>query len=125
MTERPESDASLARRPARPAAASAGSCSRIWRSSRWQALARLQAELLGERQASLLVDLERLRLPVRAVEREHELPTKPLSQRVVGDELLQLADQLTVPAEGEIGFDSLLLGTEAKLVEPCDLSLGE
>ena len=44
-----------------------------------QRLARLEPELLGERAAALLVDLKRLGLATRAVEREHELRARPLS----------------------------------------------
>ena len=57
-----------------------------------QALARLEPELLGERKASLLVDLERLGLPVGSVEREHELAPEPFPQGMLGDERPQLAD---------------------------------
>ena len=38
-----------------------------------------------------LVDLERLGLPSRAVERQHQLPAQPLAQRMLRDERLELA----------------------------------
>ena len=44
-----------------------------------QRLARLEPELLGERAAALLVDLKRLGLATGAVEREHQLRSRPLS----------------------------------------------
>ena len=56
-----------------------------------QQRARLEAELLDEQLPSLAVDLERLRLPAGAVEREHELRAQPLAQRVRADEALELA----------------------------------
>jgi hypothetical protein len=67
--------------------------------------ARVDPELLDERSARVPVDLERLRLAARAVEREHELGAEALAERVRGDELLQLSDDFPVPAEGEIGLD--------------------
>ena len=44
---------------------------------------------------------------------------------MLGDERLQLDDELLVASELEIGFDPLLLGCEAQLVEPRDLGLRE
>jgi hypothetical protein len=55
-----------------------------------------------------LVGLERLRLPARAIERQHQLPAQPLAQRLLGDQRLQLADQLAVAAAGQIGLDPVL-----------------
>ena len=68
----------------------------------------LEAELLGERAATLLVDLQRLALAVGAVQGQHELPAQPLAQRMLADEQLELADQLAVAAEGELGLELLL-----------------
>ena len=90
-----------------------------------QALARLQSHFLGERQSTLLVDMQRLGLAVRAVEREHELAAEPLAERVPGHERLELADELAAAAEGEIRLDPLLERRELKLVETGDLSLCE
>ncbi len=90
-----------------------------------QVLARLEAELLRERAASLLVGLQRLRLPTRAVEGEHQLPPGPFAQRMLDDERLELDDELLVASELEIGLDPLLLGGEAELVEARDLGLSE
>ena len=55
-----------------------------------QLLARLEAELLGEQGSPSPVDVERLRLAARVVEREHQLGAAPLSQRLLADERLQL-----------------------------------
>ena len=90
-----------------------------------QALARLQPDLLGERQSTLLVDMQRLGLAVGAIEREHELAAEPLAQLVPGHERLELADELTVAAEGKIRLDPLFERRELKLVEACDLCLCE
>ena len=53
------------------------------------------------------VDLQRLRLAAGAVEGEHQLPAQTLLQRVLGDERLELPDQVDVPAERQIGVDPL------------------
>ena len=55
-----------------------------------------------------LVGVERLGLASRAVEREHQLAAQPLAQRVLGDQRLELADQLSVAAERELGVDAPL-----------------
>ena len=41
-----------------------------------------------------------------------------LTQRLFGDERLQLGDDGVVPAEREVGVDALLEGREAEVVEP-------
>ena len=57
---------------------------------------RLDPELLDQRGPRRPVGVQRLRLPARAVEREHELATQALRQRVLGDQALELADELVV-----------------------------
>ena len=49
--------------------------------------------------ARLAVDLERLGLAARAVEREHLLAAQPLAQRVLGGQRLELAHERGVPPE--------------------------
>ncbi len=48
-----------------------------------------------------------------------------LAQRVLGDEGLELADELGVQAEREAGFDPLFESDEAELLETSDLGLSE
>src|SRR5262249_56843039 len=64
---------------------------------------------------------ERLGLPPGAVEREHQLPAEALTQRVPSHEPLELADELRVAAELEIGVDPLLEREYAQLLEARDL----
>ena len=52
-------------------------------------------------------------------------PRQPLAQRVLGDERLELADELRVAAEREVGVDPLLERREAELLEPDDRGLRE
>ena len=92
---------------------------------RLQLRAGLDAELLDERPARVVVGRERLRLAAAAVERQHQLPAQPLAQRVRADERLELGDQLGVRAELEIGCDPLLEHAEPQILEPVDLGLRE
>ena len=64
-----------------------------------QLAARFDAELVDERPASLVVDLERLRVAPTAVEREHELPARALAQRLRRGQDLELGHQLGVASE--------------------------
>lgn len=88
-----------------------------------QLRARLEAELLRKHTSRLAVDLERLRLTSSPVEREDQLRTEVLSQRVLGQQPLQLRDQLRAPSRLEIGVDAALDRAHVELVETCDLSL--
>ena len=90
-----------------------------------QRLRRLDAELLDERHACPAVDLERLGLASRAVEREHQLAADPLSERVVPHERLELGEERPVAPERELGIEALLERREAQLVESCDRRLRE
>ena len=87
--------------------------------------ARLDPELVDERAPRVLVHLERLGLPARPVEREHQLAAEPLAQRMLRDERLELADELGVAPELELGVDPLLERRQPQLLEPRDLRLRE
>ena len=84
---------------------------------------RLDPERLHQRLPRRPVGRQRLRLPARAVEREHQLAAQALRQRVLGDQELELADELAGAAESEVGVDAILERGEAKLLEPTDLTL--
>ena len=83
----------------------------------------LEAELLRQIRACLLVRAECFRLTARAVEREHVLRPEAL----VGGELLaqhvQLRDQLRVVPERELRLDPCLDSTEAQLLQAPRLEL--
>ena len=68
---------------------------------------------------------ERLGAAVAAGEREHQLASQPLTRRVLGDERRELADELGMTAERELGVDSVLERCEAQLLEPRACGLGE
>ena len=90
-----------------------------------QLRSRLEPEVVREPAPSVAVDLERLGLAPAAVEREHQLATEPLAERVLVDARLELGHDRAVPAEPEQRLDPSLDRLEAKLVEAMDLALGE
>jgi hypothetical protein len=77
-----------------------------------QRRARVDAQLLGQGLAGPSVGLQRLGLPAGAVQGQHEQPVQPLVQRMPGDEGLQLADELGVAPEGQIGLQAGLQGAQ-------------
>ena len=56
----------------------------------------------------VLVGLQRVRLPVAAVQREHQLRAQPLSIRMLDDQRLERSDDLGVAAEGEVRIEAVL-----------------
>jgi hypothetical protein len=86
-----------------------------------QRRARLDPEVADECLPRLSVAAQRICLPARAVEREHQLPAQALAQRMVGDERVELADQLLVQAAREVAVDPLHPRDEAVLVESVHL----
>ena len=88
-------------------------------------LARLQAKLLRELVPGHAVGLEGLGLTCRAVEGEHQLVSQALLERVPCDQRLELADELRVVSERQVGIDSLHKHREAHLLETRDLGLGK
>src|SRR5439155_1584604 len=83
----------------------------------------VQPELAVQELPRLTVDLERVRLPACAIEREHQLAAQALPKRVLRDERLQLADELLVAAKREIGVDTVGERRQVNLLESPDLRL--
>ena len=81
------------------------------------------AERLHERASRIAIRRERVRLPSRAIESEHELGAEALTEWVPAHQQLELGDELGIAAEGEIHLDPFLEGLEPKLLEPRDLGL--
>jgi hypothetical protein len=86
---------------------------------------RVDSQFIGKSPVGLLVNLEGLCLPSSAVQREHQMTAESLTERMFGNEGLQIADHLGALSQGEIGFDSALERVEAKLAEPFYVALGE
>ena len=87
--------------------------------------ARIDPELVDEGPARILVGVQGLRLPTRPVQRRHQIPPQALAERVLGDECLELSDQLVVAPEREVGVDPELDCCQPDLLEPGDRRLGE
>ena len=68
----------------------------------------VDAELAGEQVAGTPVGGERLGLPAAAIQRQHELAVQPLPQRMLGDQVLQLAGERVVPAKRQVSIDPRL-----------------
>ena len=85
----------------------------------------LDPDLLGERPVGLAVGIERLRLAPVAIEGEHALRVRALSQRLVGDQRLEPDDRLGVAPRRELGVDRQLRGPHVKLLQPADLWAGK
>ena len=123
----------LGSRPASPPASSSGGAvdveRRVLSQDRLLELSErtpgLDPQLVDECVPAVSVRRERLGLPARAVEREHQLLARPLSERMLGDEGLELTDELAVPPGGEVCVDPLLEAAQVELVQSGDLALGE
>ena len=83
--------------------------------------ARIEAEILGEDFARRAVHLERIRLAVAAVEREHPLLEEPLAIRVLCGDRFELGDDGVVAAAGELGVVAKLERAEPQLLEALGL----
>jgi hypothetical protein len=79
----------------------------------------LDAELLAQCLARAAVELERVGLPARAVEREHQLRPWPLPEGLLRDQLFELRDEARVAAQREVCVDALLERREPLVLEPC------
>ncbi len=82
---------------------------------------RLQPERLHERVAGVAEDVERLGLPARAVEREHQQRADALAQRVLVDQRAQPADRLAVAPGVEVVLERQLGRRQMQLLEPAHL----
>ena len=87
--------------------------------------ARLDTQLVCEHTPGLAIGLERVRLPARAVERDHELASQPLVERMLRDERLELADQLEMTSQGKLGLHACRDTGDTEILEPRDRALGK
>ena len=86
-----------------------------------QHLAGVEAELVAQRGARSLHHRQRVCLSAGAVEREDREAGEALAQRVITHEPFELADDLCVPAEREVGLQPQLERGQAQLLQPPDL----
>ena len=90
-----------------------------------QLRAGLHADLLHQHRSRLAVGVERLRLPTAAIQGQHALRVQALPQRVLGHQRVELADDLAVPAGGQVTVDRQLERRDTKLVQTADLGRRE
>ncbi|HKH04261.1 MAG TPA: hypothetical protein VKA65_03790 [Acidimicrobiales bacterium] len=85
----------------------------------------VDAQLLGEGGPGLAERGEGVGLAAGPVQGQHQLAPQPLAQRLLLDQRRQLAGQLAVAPEGEVGLDAVLEGRPAQLLQPPSLELEE
>ena len=90
-----------------------------------EVVGRLQPEVVRQQATDLGVLRERIRLPSRAVEGEHQLCPEPLVEGMVGDRALELGDEVRVPGQGELRVDPLGEDRQAKILETVPLGRRE
>ena len=83
-----------------------------------QRFARVDAELIGQLSAQLVVPTERLGLPPAPVQGEHPPLVQLLTQRVLRDQLIQLTDHRGVVSGRELTVDLRLDRGEPLLGQP-------
>ena len=83
----------------------------------------LEPQLAAETAAQPAVRAQRVRLAPGGVQGAHQLAPQPLTEGMLSDERLELADQLTVTSEADARFDPVLQRVEATLVEAPRLRL--
>jgi hypothetical protein len=77
----------------------------------------LDAQLLVQDPTGAVEGLEGIRLPARAVQRQHQLAPQPLPERMPGYQPLQLPDQPAMGPQGEIGLDAVLQRGQAQRLQ--------
>ena len=85
----------------------------------------LDGQFLDEQGARGAVDLERFGLATCAVEGKHQLPTRPLPQRLPVDQCAQHRERFFLASERDQPVRPIGLSRGSELVEPADLGLRE
>ena len=85
----------------------------------------LESELVTKAGSGRRIELERLRLATRAIEREHAELLQRLTKRMLSGEREHLAHRVGVPPELEPGAEAELRRDEPQLLEPGRLGAGE
>jgi hypothetical protein len=90
-----------------------------------QLRSRVDAELLDQDRPGPLVGQQRIGLPARAIQRQHELGPRPLRKRLLTDQPLQLGHQLRVAPRLKIGLQAILQRAEPELGQAVALGRAE
>ncbi len=83
---------------------------------------RVDAQLVEQDAARLLVDRERVRLAARAVQREHQQRARPFAECVRGGKSLQLGNDLGCASTVELRLEAVLERVRSELLEPALLA---
>ena len=83
----------------------------------------LEPELVDQATARDAIRLERVSLPARAVQREHQLTPETFAQRMLTHQRLELAHQPRVIAQREVRVDPILQHDQPRFLQTCDLAL--
>jgi hypothetical protein len=78
----------------------------------------LQAELLAQHRPQDAVAVQRVGLPPGPVQRQDPRGVQPLIQRMLGDQVIQLAQQDSVPAQRQVRLDSRVERGQPQLLQP-------
>ena len=78
----------------------------------------LDAEFFAQQAACVSEGSQRVGLTAGSVQRQHEQAVQPLPQRVLGDQIPQLRDQVGVTADRQVKLDALLEDADARLGQP-------
>ena len=81
--------------------------------------------LLVQHRAEVAIGGQRVGLAAGAVEREHELRPQPLAQRLAAGQRLELAGQVAVAAQRQLGVDPVLEADAPTLLQVRRLRGGE
>ena len=85
----------------------------------------VDAQILGEHARGLPERRQRVALPVRPVEPQHQLAPERLPVGVLASEIGQFGHDLQVVPEREFALDELLGGSQPQLVQPRGHGRGE
>jgi hypothetical protein len=83
----------------------------------------VEAQLVHEHLARSAIRLQRLSLAPSAVQRDHEFLPEPFAQRVAGDQLFELGNDVPMSSKSELCGDPLLGRDQPQLFQMCDLGL--
>ena len=83
-----------------------------------QRRARLDSKLVHQSPSPIGVDVQGLRLPTGAVQRQHQKPTQTFLVRMSRDELFQFAEELEMLSELQPRFCPVRQGCKAELIQP-------
>jgi hypothetical protein len=86
---------------------------------------RVKPELGVQCPDGVAVGIQRFALPSRAIQGQHQVSAHALAQRLGGDELFELGNELSAATQREIGLDTVLDRGGAQVLQARDLGRRE